>query len=481
MSMNGTTNRDSRGGCINGDSESNETSPILENDSAPTRVKGASFASCVFNMMNAIMGSGILGLAYSMAGTGIVFFCMLLTTVSTLASYSIHLLLKLCDQTGMNSYEDLGGRAFQKAGKTLVGIMIIIQNIGGVIFYLEIDVILFVHLEVGASCSHSGFLGGRRRRVGIKDAPTPTGVEHPQLHAWYEDGRVVLIIVTLCVVLPLSMLTKIGFLGYTSSFAFFCVLYFVVVIVVKKWSIPCPLPQNVTTLYYSFQVSNDTDSECTPSLFVVSSKSAFAIPTMAFSFLCHTAVLPIYCELDKPTKSRMQNVTNVSIALSFLLYLISAVFGYLTFYAHVESELLLSYDAYLPRDVMVMTVRLAILSSVLLTVPLVQFPARKAVTLLLFGGRPFSWLIHVTTTLSILGVVLLLAIFVPDIRQVFGVVGSTTSSCLLFVFPGILYLKLNNRSFRAFDSIGAVILVVFGLMMGLLSLSVIIVSWTMTS
>lgn len=33
-----------------------------------------------------------------------------------------------------------------------------------------------------------------------------------------------------------------------------------------------------------------------------------------------------------PTKSRMQNVTNVSIGLSFLLYLISAVFGYLTFY-----------------------------------------------------------------------------------------------------------------------------------------------------
>ncbi len=34
----------------------------------------------------------------------------------------------------------------------------------------------------------------------------------------------------------------------------------------------------------------------------------------------------------RPTKSRMQNVANVGIGLSFLLYLISAVFGYLTFY-----------------------------------------------------------------------------------------------------------------------------------------------------
>lgn len=40
----------------------------------------------------------------------------------------------------------------------------------------------------------------------------------------------------------------------------------------------------------------------------------------------------------------------------------------------MDSELLLSYDAYLRHDIMVMTVRLAILLSVLLTVPLIQFP-----------------------------------------------------------------------------------------------------------
>lgn len=34
----------------------------------------------------------------------------------------------------------------------------------------------------------------------------------------------------------------------------------------------------------------------------------------------------------RPTKGKMQNVANVSISLSMLLYLVSAVFGYLTFY-----------------------------------------------------------------------------------------------------------------------------------------------------
>ncbi|XP_035530636.1 probable sodium-coupled neutral amino acid transporter 6 isoform X2 [Morone saxatilis] len=350
MSINGNINTDLYRECAAGDRAGCETTPLLTNGPVQTRAKGASFASSVFNLINAIMGSGILGLAYAMASTGIVGFCILLIVVSTLAAYSIHLLLTLCDQTGINSYEDLGGRALQKPGKVMVGIAIVIQNIGAMSSYLFI-------LKSELPAAIDSFLSA-----------DSTG------NPWYEDGRLLLILVTLCVVLPLSILPKIGFLGYTSSIAFFFMLYFAVVIVVKKWSIPCPLPHNVTTLSGTFQISNSSDSECTPKLFVISSKSAYAIPTMAFSFLCHTAILPIYCELDRPTKSRMQNVTNISISLSFLLYLISALFGYLTFYAHVNSELLLGYDIYMPRDIMVMTVRLAILLSVLLTVPLIHFP-----------------------------------------------------------------------------------------------------------
>ncbi|KAM9842205.1 putative sodium-coupled neutral amino acid transporter 6 [Aulostomus maculatus] len=433
--------------------DGNETTPLLPTQVLQPRAKGGSFASSVFNLMNAIMGSGILGLAYAMASTGIIGFCLLLVLVSSLAAYSIHLLLKLCDQTGINSYEELGERALQKPGKVLVGIAIVIQNIGAMSSYLFI-----LKSELPAT---------------INSFVSTDSLGNP----WYEDGRLLLILVTVLVVLPLAILPKIGFLGYTSSIAFFFMLYFAVVVVVKKWSIPCPLPHNVTTFSNVFQISNTSDSECTPKLFIVSRKSAFAIPTMAFSFLCHTAILPIYCELDRPSKARMQNITNVSISLSFLLYLISALFGYLTFYANVDSELLLGYDTYMPRDIMVMTVRLAILISVVLTVPLIHFPARKAVILLLRGTRPFSWPIHIVTTLIILGVVLSFAVFVPDIKNVFGVVGSTTSSFLLFVFPGIFYLKISSQPLKSFDSIGAVALVVFGLIMGVISFSVIVITW----
>ncbi|XP_008305720.1 putative sodium-coupled neutral amino acid transporter 6 [Cynoglossus semilaevis] len=445
MSLNGDALRESYTAV---DGDDSEAAPLLPNGSGRTRAKGASFASSVFNLMNAIMGSGILGLAYAMANTGIVGFSLLLALVSVLATYSIHLLLKLCDETGINTYEDLGRRALQKPGKYLVAVTIIVQNIGAMSSYLFI-------LKSELPAAIETFMG-----------PNQTG-------AWYEDGRLLLILITVAVVLPLSLLTKIGFLGYTSSLAFFFMLYFTVVIVVKKWAIPCPLPHNATTLIEASQVSNSSDSECTPKLFVISSESVYAIPTMAFSFLCHTAILPIYCELERPSKTRMQNVTNVSLGLSVLIYFISALFGYLTFYDKVNSELLQGY-AYLQRDIMVMVVRLAILLSVLLTVPLIQFPARKALILMFFEGRPFSWFIHIVTTLGILGVVLTMAIFVPDIRNVFGVVGSTTSSSLMFIFPSIFYLKIISQSFRTFESIAAILLMIFGITMGIVSMSFII-------
>ncbi|KAK2501066.1 hypothetical protein MC885_015281 [Smutsia gigantea] len=54
----------------------------------------------LFNPMNAIMRSGILGLAYVMAHAGILGFSFLLLIVALLASYSVHILLSMCIQTG---------------------------------------------------------------------------------------------------------------------------------------------------------------------------------------------------------------------------------------------------------------------------------------------------------------------------------------------------------------------------------------------
>ena len=52
--------------------------------------------------MNAILGSGILGLSYAMAQLGIVLFTLICGGVAALALYAIILLLRMCKITGAN-------------------------------------------------------------------------------------------------------------------------------------------------------------------------------------------------------------------------------------------------------------------------------------------------------------------------------------------------------------------------------------------
>ncbi|XP_076778129.1 solute carrier family 38 member 6 isoform X2 [Arvicanthis niloticus] len=426
-----------------------EWSPLLSNEPRRQGSTGASFGLSVFNMMNAIMGSGILGLAYVMANTGILGFSVLLLLVALLASYSVHLLLAMCIHTAVTSYEDLGLFAFGLPGKVVVAGTIIIQNIGAMSSYL-----LIIKTELPDAISellpsdHSG--------------------------SWYLDGQMLLIIICVGIVFPLSLLPKIGFLGYTSSLSFFFMVFFALVVIIKKWAVPCPVTLNCINAV--FQISNATD-DCRPKLFRFSKESVYAIPTMAFSFLCHTSVLPVYCELQSPSKKRMQNVTNTAIALSFLIYFVSALFGYLTFYDKVESELLQGYSKYLPHDVIVMAVKLCILFAVLLTVPLIHFPARKALMMILFSNYPFSWIRHSLTTVTLNVIIVLLAIYVPDIRNVFGVVGASTSTCLIFVFPGLFYLKFSREDLLSLKKLGALLLLLTGTVVGSFSLVLIIFDW----
>lgn len=106
----------------------------------------------------------------------------------------------------------------------------------------------------------------------------------------------------------------------------------------------------------------------------------------------------------------MQNVANISILAMFVMYLLTALFGYLTFYGKalvclgvngqplslvylfavnlynfciflmsgaVESELLHTYSRVDALDVLILCVRLAVLVAVTLTVPVVLFPVRN--------------------------------------------------------------------------------------------------------
>ncbi|XP_056319549.1 sodium-coupled neutral amino acid transporter 3 [Danio aesculapii] len=433
-----------------------------------------SFGMSIFNLSNAIMGSGILGLAYAMANTGIILFVFLLITIALLSAYSIHLLLRSAGVVGIRAYEQLGQHAFGTPGKILAACIITLHNIGAMSSYLFIVKIELPHVIEG-----------------LMGLPDNSG-------HWYVDGRYLIIIVSACIIFPLALMKRLGYLGYTSGFSLSCMVFFLISVIYKclsnsgidsesNHSKKCTFP-NASIINSTTEISimnstteisiiNSTSEICEAKLLTVNLQTAFTIPIIAFAFVCHPEVLPIYTELRNPSKKRMQNVANISILAMFVMYLLTAIFGYLTFYANVDSELLKMYNK---KDILMLCVRLAVLVAVTLTVPVVLFPIRRAVLQLLFPDKPFSWVCHIIIAMCLLFAVNLLVIFVPNIRDIFGFIGATSAPSLIFILPGIFYIYIvpeEQEPLKSRPKILAILFVTLGFIFMIMSITFIIIEW----
>ncbi|XP_051544419.1 sodium-coupled neutral amino acid transporter 4-like [Myxocyprinus asiaticus] len=458
----------------------------------------ASFGMSVFNLSNAIMGSGILGLSFAMANTGILLFVILLLGVAILSLYSVHLLLVTAKEGGSLIYEKLGERAFGWPGKMAAFGSITLQNIGAMSSYLFI-----VKYELPEVIK--AFLGLEENSG-----------------EWYLNGNYVVVFVSIGIILPLSMLKNLGYLGYTSGFSLSCMVFFLGVLIYKKTILPCPLPffyqhesnmsingsdalglyalQNASALAYvsdaamngphldphtpvhdatvQFTPHHEDAEMCTPKYFVFNSQTAYTVPILAFAFVCHPEVLPIYSELKDRTQRKMQAVSNLSILAMLVMYLLSALFGYLTFYDHVEAELLHTFTKVYKFDTLLLLVRLAVLTAVTLTVPIVLFPIRSSVITLCFSGKTFSWIRHFIIAAAILAFNNLLVIFVPTIRDIFGFIGSSAATMLIFILPAAFYLRLvKSIPLKSPQKISAAIFLVVGIIFMIGSLSLITLDW----
>ncbi|KAM9205923.1 sodium-coupled neutral amino acid symporter 2 isoform 1-T1 [Mergus octosetaceus] len=465
-----------------------------------------SFGMSVFNLSNAIVGSGILGLSYAMANTGIALFVILLLFVSIVSLYSVHLLLKTANEGGSLLYEQLGMKAFGMAGKLAASGSITMQNIGAMSSYLfivkyELPLVIKTFMNIEENTGE-----------------------------WYLNGDYLVLLVSVILILPLSLLKNLGYLGYTSGFSLLCMVFFLIVVIWKMFQIPCPMGSDIVNMTLINATlaplvhENISDDACKPKYFIFNSQTVYAVPILTFSFVCHPAILPIYEELKGRSRKRMMNVSYVSFFAMFLMYLLAALFGYLTFYGNVESELLHTYSAYLGPDVLLLIVRLAVLMAVTLTVPVVIFPIRSSITQLLWAGKEFSWWRHCSITIVLLAFTNVLVIFVPTIRDIFGFIGkhfhissgsslslgkcsynliklylplhlhlpvhkilflcfvntgASAAAMLIFILPSAFYIKLVKKEpMKSVQKIGAALFFLSGIVVMTGCMTLIILDWT---
>jgi len=273
---------------------------------------------------------------------------------------------------------------------------------------------------------------------------TPSHVNPPE---WALNGANWITLFML-VLVPLAFLRHLNSLRHTSYVALFSVAYLVVIVVVCYfWPMKgMPSRGEVRLVHFTPQ-------------FVAT------FPVQVFAFTCSQNLFPLYNELKSNTQERMNIVIGGSIGSAILTYEVISVFGYLTFGSKVGANVIAMYPS---TSLFIAIGQLAIVVLVLFSYPLQVHPCRNCLDKVFHAGHTpvkaartdgedeeeevddefvptdMSPLKHTLLTTAIIAGGFAIAYIVDDLKTVLSFVGSTGSTTISFILPGLFYWKLTR-------------------------------------
>ncbi|KAM5262452.1 solute carrier family 38 member 8 [Ctenodactylus gundi] len=248
---------------------------------------------------------------------------------------------------------------------------------------------------------------------------------------WYAAQSFTLPLLSVLVILPLSTPREIAFQKYTSALGTLAACYLALV---------------VTVQYYLWPQGLVHEPRFLPS--PASWASVFTVfPTICFGFQCHEAAVSIYCSMGSPSLSRWAWVSVLSLLACCLVYSLTGAYGFLTFGTEVSADILMSYPG---SDVAIVVARVFFAVSIVTVYPIVLFLGRSVMQdfwrrgcWALWGAPvladPSGPWVRVPLTALWVAVTLAMALFLPDLGEIIGIIGGI-SSFFIFTFPGLCLL-----------------------------------------
>ncbi|BCS29463.1 putative amino acid transporter [Aspergillus puulaauensis] len=386
----------------------------------------ASWISCVINLVNTIVGAGVLAMPLAISHMGIVLGVFVILWSGVTAGFGLYL------QSRCAQYLDRGSASFFALSQitypnaaVIFDAAIAIKCFGVGVSYL----IIIGDLMPGVV---QGFAGGDPAYDFLVDR-----------HFW--------VTVFMLIIIPLSYLRRLDSLKYTSIAALVSMAYLVVLVV------------------YHFIIGDTKDGRGPIRVIhwagAVPTLSSF--PVIVFAFTCHQNMFSILNEISNNSHFRTTAVVFASIGSSATTYILVAITGYLSFGNSVGGNIVGMY----PPGLWANIGRAAIVILVMFSYPLQCHPCRASVDAvlrwrpkrsaggnegsphrhpLLPGGprgsrtaEPMSDLRFSIITTSILILSYIVAMTVSSLEAVLAYVGSTGSTSISFILPGIFYYKIS--------------------------------------
>ncbi len=431
--------------------ESDQLKPAAEDGGdgeqqlCPKPLAKGSLWGTVFNTCSATLGAGTLSLPHAMAGLGIVPGVALLLLTAAATHLSIMLIIAAIQATGSPSFEEMSEAIFGRWVRRVVEAAIIVFCFGCVVAYtLAVGDILEPFLHIGAVREHVPWLS--------KD--------------------LVMTFFWALIMLPLSFVEKMSALQFTSLFGTLSLGYLVLAV----------------AIHFGFDAAADAAATVGEAkLFNPSTSAISASSIVMFAFTCQVNIPTLYDELDVRTPRQMSRVSIRTMALCILYYVVVGFTGYANFPHSTQGNLLSNYcllhpaaSAYVDEPPRVMAPAFfAIAITVVMAYPVNIYPCRYSLDQLLWKTRSASRRVRamrrIALTAAIATLGLLIALVVPDISDVFQLMGGTASAFVCFIMPAAFAIKLGPAVPTMRTSLGRLAvwsLAVGGVLVGVLSTAV---------
>ena len=388
-----------------------KTNPPLEiEEEAP---KGTSTISkAIFNTSKTIIGAGIFSLPRAYQNGGFVTVSILIVAVAALIYYTLTVLLIAGQKAKVNSYHDLVLKCF---GRT-----------GGYFYSLFAFLMAF-----GCMTAYSVILGDTAPIVLRAFIGQASEASLGPVARILTDRRIIILIFSFFVLLPISSFKDISRLGKFS----FLALVFIFSIAIMILS---------AGLHLSLADRGDTSN-----LFTIFKPSGISttIGTLSFAYVCHHNTFIIFNSLKSPTLPNFRRVVGSSLSGAALASLFIGISGYSLFNGKITSSNIL--NMFSDTNLVINIARGLFAIDMLFTYPLELFVARHTILKGVFGerSREVSRGVHFGITLGLVLATTIISVSTCNLGAVLDLTGGLAASVIAYILPSSCFLKLSGKGF----------------------------------
>lgn len=237
----------------------------------------------------------------------------------------------------------------------------------------------------------------------------------------------IVITLSLLFILPLLFWKSIGKLKHFSIIGVLCVPVIIMTVFYRSFINPSPVVHR-NDVHFGF----------------FGDKIFPSIAVMSFAFVSNQNAFLNYSALKTRSVGRWVKSTFMGVTASLLISLSLAVVGFVAFGNHLTANILTAFPA---DDPYINFASLVLAISMFVSYPMQFYPSRVALLTLMGekSGVAKNRVVHVTLTLLLFTVTVVVAVLVEDLGTVYQLVGAICSSMIAFLLPAASTLFIMKR------------------------------------